>query len=164
MQGRELDKINEKIKARRLALGLTDVSVAEELGVSIAAYIDIEGDESEILTLIPLNKVRKLCDILHLNCLELFGLSCAFCETNQNTYYEKNGRDELIKTKRLEKGLTTEDLADRVGYYGASIEAIEAGDTNHLDSWVFEEVLDLAKNLDLPPQLLLGFKCSRCGR
>jgi DNA-binding XRE family transcriptional regulator len=162
MKEKQYPPINEKIKAHRQELGLKDTDVAQQAGMTIDSYWDIEHHTDEIFTVPSLAEVRMLCTILGLNCLELFALPCAYCEGGRIGANDQLPRNELIRKRREELGLTTDELADQIGYYGMSIEAIESGDLAHLDSWVIDEVLHLATVLNLPPQLLLGFKCPKC--
>jgi transcriptional regulator with XRE-family HTH domain len=149
--------VNQRIKARREQLGLKQSEIAAKLGMSDSSYADIEQHADEIFTVTPVGKVRELCTILGLDPFELFELSNPNAHSPKITSLPQSGRAELIRERREELGLTAEQLADRVGYYAKSIEAIESGDIAHLDSWVIEEISDMASELKLPAAILLGF-------
>ncbi|CAI8791877.1 protein of unknown function [Methylocaldum szegediense] len=60
-----------------------------------------------------------------MNCLELFELPCIYCKEGQIGIDDQLPRNELIRKRREELGFTANELADQVGYYGMSIEAID---------------------------------------
>ena len=59
----------------------------------------------------------------------------------------------LVKTRREQKGLTVEELAERIGYFPVVIEALESG---RADLEVCIDVLrSVGAELDIPFRLLL---------
>src|SRR5882672_7265109 len=112
--------VNERIKARREQLGLAPAEVAARLGTSDGSYADIEQHADEIFTVTPVAKVRELCKILGLHPVELFELSSANADSDKTAPVVPAQRGELVRKRREELGLTAEQLADRVGYYGKS--------------------------------------------
>lgn len=164
MEEKQYPPINEKIKARRLELGLRDLEAARQARQSIYEYGDIESYADEVFVVVPLYHVKKLCSVLKTNFFTLFEIPCAFCEegaTHQDDYWLR--RDFLVHKKREALGLSTEELGDRVGFYGTEIELIETY-TAHLESWVIENILELAAQLQIPSQVLLDVQCPTCGR
>lgn len=63
--------INEKIKLVRNARGLTQEEVAEEIGISLNAYGDIERGDSDP----KLSKLQKIAEVLEINLCELLDLN-----------------------------------------------------------------------------------------
>jgi hypothetical protein len=80
MEENQYPPINEKIKTRRLELGLRDVELAQRTGLSIYQYGDLEDYPDYIFLVAPLYYVKKVCGVLRVNLLSLFGMHCAFCE------------------------------------------------------------------------------------
>lgn len=163
METKRYPAVNEKIRVRRQELRLKDTDIARLSGMTVQSYGDIEAYIDEIYAVPSLAEVRGLCDVLRVNCLDLFELPCVYCEGRQISADDRLPRHELIHKRREALHLTVEELADKIGYYGKSIEVIESGNLAHLDSWVINEVLNLATVLNVPPQLLLDFKCHKCG-
>lgn len=157
-------RVNDKIKNRRLELGLKDLEVAYKSGLSIHQYNDLEDYPDYIFAAAPLYYVKKVCRALDIDLNNVFGISCVFCE-DQQPYLEeyRSWRCTLVKVKREKLGLSTEKLGDEVGFYGSEIELIEKYPA-HLESWVIENILELAKQLEVPPQILLDTQCLKCGR
>lgn len=163
MEEKEYPPINEKIKARRLELGLRDVEVARQTRLSIYEYGDIESHAHEVFLVAPLYHVKKLCTALKMDFFMLFEQSCAFCEggvPHMDDYWMR--RSSLVRKKREALGLSAEELGDSVGFYGTEIELMETY-TAHLESWVIENIFELATQLQIPPQVFLDIQCPKCG-
>ena len=65
--------------------------------------------------------------------------------------------------RRIERGLTTDKLGDEVGFYEIEIKRLE-NEPEHIESWRLEFVQRLSDSLGIPLPILLGVKCSQCGR
>jgi transcriptional regulator with XRE-family HTH domain len=155
--------VNEKIKQRRLELGLKDTEVARLSGLSIHEYFDVELHRNEIFELVDLYNIKKMCAALKLDFLKLFEMPCAFCE---GEVYSKDyllHRNQIIQKKREEVGLTVEKLAELTDCTVEAIRNLEKY-TAHLESWRLEDIFKLSTVLKIPPQILLDVKCSKCGR
>jgi transcriptional regulator with XRE-family HTH domain len=164
MQERQYSPINEKIKARRLELGFSDLEVAHRIHQSIYEYGDIESQAEELFTVVPLYHVKKLCDILRTDYFVFFEKSCAFCKeniTHLDEYWLP--RDLLVRKKRNDLKISPEELGDKVGFYRNEIELIETY-TAHLESWVIDNIIVLASQLSIPLQVLLDIQCPNCYR
>jgi len=156
--------VNEKIKARRQELRLTDVEVAKQVGLSIHEYSDIEMQVKEIYLYPALSKVKKICEVLKVDFLELFDLKCTFCEESNECLADYSlPRNELIRKRRKELGITQEELGDRVGFYEVEVQNLESK-PNHLETWVIENINELATAINVPPQVLMNVKCKKCGK
>jgi transcriptional regulator with XRE-family HTH domain len=153
---------NEQIRKRRLELRLEASALAGLAGISLASYRDIESYPDEIYTLVPLTVIKKLFAALNLDLLGTLGIVCRFCGENL-AHIESSAvpRNELIRRARLRLGLSKADLANRSGLSEFE-EELEA-DPEHLESWRFSMIVELADALQVPVQLLLGVKCSNCG-
>lgn len=71
--------VKEVIKATRERLGLTLDDVAKQSGLSWNEYFDVELHDDEALDVVHLRYLKKLCEVLRLHPLDLFGIECAFC-------------------------------------------------------------------------------------
>lgn len=164
MEEKQYRPINEKIKARRRELGLSDVETAHQARLSIYEYGDIECYADEVFVVVPLYHIKKLCAVLKTDFFTLFEIPCAFCDegaTCLDDYWLR--RSALIRKKREALGLSTEELGDKVGFYGAEIYLMETY-TAHFESWVIRNISDLAEHLQIPFQVLLDVQCPRCAR
>lgn len=155
--------INEKLRQRRLELGLTPEQVAKAAGITLAAYEDIEDYSNEIFELVPLAQIKRILSFLGLDLLEVFEIRCPFCVDNKKFVDEfQRPRNELLKLAREVHGLSRPDLARRTGFTQFEIET--ETDANRLEQWRLEMIEELSKTLDIPIQLLLSVKCKKCGR
>jgi DNA-binding XRE family transcriptional regulator len=156
--------IDEKIKARREELGLSDVEVAKVIGLGIAWYGDIEDDPKEIVTTVELSKIKQLCEILRVHFFDLFDMKCAFCQENQQYLPEFSlSRNELLYRRRTIMGLSEEDLGDQINLYAWAVKKLEA-EPNELETCILETLQDLSRVLDIPLQVVLNVKCGKCNR
>lgn len=156
--------VNQKIKSRRIELGLRDTEVADQAGFSIYQYGGLEDEADYVYSVAPLYYVKKLCKVLDLNLLALFDLECAFCTGRfvyENDY--RCWRSTLVNKRRESAGFSLEQLGDKVGFNATEIELIETY-VAHLESWVIANILQLSGHLYLPPQILLDVQCSACKR
>jgi transcriptional regulator with XRE-family HTH domain len=156
--------VNKKIKVRRQELGLTDVEVAKLAGLSIHEYSDIEMHVDEIMLYPGLNKVKEVLKILKIDFFDLFDMHCVFCEKDKQ--YIKDyllPRNELIHKRRTEMGLSASDLGDRIGFEEVAVNDMEK-DPNYLETWAIDYIKDLSRVIDVPLQILLNIKCTKCGR
>jgi transcriptional regulator with XRE-family HTH domain len=154
---------HQLIKARREALGLSDVQVGERTGLSVYEYGDIEQYADEIFSVTDLRQVRVLCQVLGIDLFELFDLTCEFCGQNQLSTDYLLPRNELVRKQRLALGMSEEQLGDDIGFEARTVQYLEE-DKDHLEGWSYELIEELAKLLKLPVQILLGVKCPICKR
>lgn len=63
--------------------------------------------------------------------------------------------NELIRLRRLEKGMNMKELADRVGVSEATVSRWESGDIKSMKRGNIEK---LARALDIPPTVLLDWE------
>lgn len=156
-------KPNEKIKARRKELGLTDIEVAKLVELSIYEYGDVEQHAHEIFEVVALQEAKKICIALGFVFFELFDMHCAFCvEGKPHTEDLSLLRNELIASRRKKLGLSREELGNRVGFYEVEIENLE-NNPEHIEAWPIDFIKDLAVIIDVPIQILMDVKCNKCG-
>jgi len=156
-------RANERIRDRRIELGLSDVEVARRSGLSIHEYCDAEWHDNELLAVVNLRNLKQLCLVLDLDPFDVLEFKCAFCTGSGYLPEYHLPRNEIVRRQRLVKGWSVKELGDKIGFYEEVIQHIEI-DADYLDSWSANLVKDLAKHLDVPPQVLLGIKCGRCHR
>lgn len=152
---------HQLIKARREALGLSDVQVSERTGLSVYEYGDIEQYADEVYSVTDLRQARVLCQVLGIDLFELFDLKCEFCGQAQLSANYSLPRNEVIRKQRLALGISEEQLGDDIGFEARTVQYLEE-DKDHLEGWSFELIEELAKLLMLPLQVLLGVQCPTC--
>lgn len=152
------------IKARRAALGLSELDVANLCGLSVYEYGDIEQHRDELFEVTHLRQAKYLCDALDLEPFEIFGLVCAFC-TNKAACQDDYSlpRNELVRKQRVALGFSPDDLGDAIGFETVAIENME-DDPDFFEGWSFELISELASVLKVPPQIFLATKCPACSR
>lgn len=151
---------SETIRHRREELGLTDEQVSAQSGLSRDEYFDVELHDNELVQVVQLRHARKLCDVLQLDLLVLAGVVC------RHTGGPASGstpRKELVRTQRVALGLSQAQLGDLIGFETSAITDME-NDSDYLDGWSIELVVELSGHLRVLPQALLGVKCGTCGR
>lgn len=163
MEEKTYPPVNARIAERRLELGLSDTEVAHRSRLTVYEFGDVESHADEAFVVVPLYHMKKICGTLKLDFLSLFEIQCAFCEGAPFLDDYWSGRDLLVRKKREELGLSEEQLGDRLGFHGTEIGLLETY-TAHLESWVVENILGLANQLQIPPQVLLDVECRVCGR
>lgn len=157
-------EINEKIERRRKDLGLSQDYAATKIGVTVMSYFDLEAYSDEIFTVTELSKIKSLLQLLSLDFFELFEIQCAFCDQKKSFLKDYLlPRNELVEKRRIAKRFSKEELGDRLGFYEIAIIEMEK-DSNFLEEWVLENIMNLSNELDIPLQILLGIKCNKCNR
>ncbi len=156
--------VNGRIVARRRELGLGKLETARICQLSIQEYDDIESYDDAVTGVALLAQVKKVCAVLKLDLDELFELRCAFCKEGKSFAHEyRLPRGELIRQRRAVKKWTARQLADRVGFHETEINNLET-DVERIESWVIDDIRQLAVELEVPAQILLGITCRECGR
>ena len=157
-------KANELIKAGRNRLGMSETEAAEKIGLTIYEYGDIEQHEDEIFTVAHLSQVKRLCNILGIGIFELLNMECAFCANDETFTEEYNlSRHDLIQRRRVDLGLTQDDLGNQIGFETVAIKDMETN-PGFLENWSFELVRNLGSILNIPTQILMLERCKKCGR
>jgi transcriptional regulator with XRE-family HTH domain len=119
--------IGQTLRSTREALGLEVDDCADEAGLSVANYRDLEADRSEFFDNISMGTARRICKILRLDFLEVISthLPVQISEralVNPKAFYS---RQDLIYNARRRLGLSEEDLGDLVGFEAVMISQLE---------------------------------------
>jgi transcriptional regulator with XRE-family HTH domain len=154
--------INKIITSRRLELGLSDAEVAERAGILIMEYYDIEHYDDEFATAVEIHNARLLCKVLGLNFCQIAmdiiasdqQATAQIIDDSISSAYIGMTRDKIISSRRHKLSLSEQELADAIGFEVRTICAIE-NDENFLECWSIDLVISLARELKLPPLLLL---------
>lgn len=109
------------IRNRRLELGLSDVDVAEKLGVTVSGLGDIELHDDELETAVSLGTVRRLCSLLGLPLQQVLKMPTG----EPSRVFEEQRPGEVVRQRREQNGYSRLDLAERVGFDEATIESLE---------------------------------------
>ncbi|HZE92913.1 MAG TPA: hypothetical protein VE029_14565, partial [Rhizobacter sp.] len=62
------------LRGKRLEMGLSDVEVAERLGLTVFELGDIEQHDDELETAVSLRTARRLCSLLKLPLEKVLGI------------------------------------------------------------------------------------------
>lgn len=154
-----------RLRAARQALGLSDAEVAGRTGLALADYASLEETAIAIREAVDLRRVKRVADLLGLDLFALLGLACAYCAGQGPPARDepRPTRDARVRARRQALGLSAGALAARLGVRAETVEAI-ARDPNALDTWPAAFVEDLARLLEVPPQVLLDLPCPACWR
>jgi transcriptional regulator with XRE-family HTH domain len=146
-------KDNERIRTRRLKLGLSETSVASSVGMGIHAYCDLEQHADEFRSAVDLRTAREICRVLGLTLEEFLDIPTRL-GVEPKSVCSPLPRGERIARARESVGLTRFDIADRLGFDESAIEVLES-DSCAIDRYPIEFLLDLTKLLGMPPGALL---------
>lgn len=144
--------ISKLIKVRRIELGISEITFAEILGISLDSYLDIERYPEEFFTQISLSNAKTICKYVNLKLLDI--VEVKFPELKEiNSVTESIPIRDLFKQRRSELGLTTETLADMIGYNEVAVLEVES-EENGIDSLAIDDVVGLLTILGIPPSLV----------
>jgi transcriptional regulator with XRE-family HTH domain len=110
-------EIGNRIKLARISLNLSQDSVAEDLGISVSAYSNMERGAVDI-TIVRLIDVAK---ILKTNCLALLGISQNI--NVQNTYPED------FSNKDVSSLISNSELAKEIDFIKQEIKKLKRSKT-----------------------------------
>ena len=152
------------IEVRREEFGLEMVDVANQIGWDVRAYQDLEGNGDDYLICCgSLREAKTVASFLDLDFLTLCGLSRSNHDDDEElARWRSLPRHELVKTRRVELGLSVDDVSKRAGWgdageWGERLLQGAESDPDYLDNEVSTaDVVDLALALEIPPELLLG--------
>lgn len=131
--------IGERIKQRRKELGINAEALGKMLGIDRSTVFRYENGS---IGKIPVDFVKTVANLLHTTPEFLMGL-----EEHSMSIGDR------IKAKRIERGWTQEELADRMGYKSkSSINKIELGSNDIPQS----KVVKFSEALDCSMEYLLG--------
>ena len=150
---------SQKIILARERLGLSQLDVSRETGITISEICDIEDYDNEIYSVSDIEDVKKLLTFLKLNFMDFFNIKCVFCSGKYSVcecFFE-----DLFENKMNENSLTIKKLANSVGFEEIVIKKIKY-DKSYLSKWSLELVKDFSEAIDIPIQILLDLKCPKC--
>ena len=153
--------VTQKIAKRRMELNLKDTQVARQAGLSIDEYCDIEQHADEIYTVTPLGTVKNLVHVLGFDFMSLFEMPCAFCGGEIIADEYSLPRNVLIRKRRENKNLSSDQLGDQIGFNAVAVDNMEF-DPEFLETWPLDCIQILAQAIDVPLQILLAVKCGSC--
>ena len=93
--------------------------------------------------------------------MSLFEMPCPFCCGAIVLDDYSLPRNVLIRKKRENKGLSADQLGDRIGFATVAVNNMEA-DPAFLETWALVYIQELAEAIDVPFQVLLAVKCTTC--
>jgi len=140
-------KLGAHFKRQRMAKGLSEAQVARLIRPDFEASLlwDFESGDDNDIDGWSIAEFKRYCEVLAVDPTDF-----ADIPTSDMT---EASLPNLVKKRREEKAFTVSDLADRIGYDPAVIEAIEG---QREDMVVCLDVLrQVAAELDIPFRLLL---------
>lgn len=142
---------NERVKERRLGLGLTENEIASRLGISVSAYADLEDYEHEIFDQVSVARANQLCAILGLDLCDLLGIRGDGAPSSIND----ENRSTMVRSARDRLKLSTAALAESTGFAASMIESLERDDPSIDEQCPVRFMLDVASALAISPCRLL---------
>ena len=143
-------QVNEMIRERREALGLSEARISESCGLSLVEYHDLEAYPDEAFTVLRLGNLICVCDSLDLEIGELFGWEADVGQSHEVVEYK-----DFISRIRQSRGLSVAELSNAAGVKEQGIVEAEM-DTSALLVWPVEFVKALADALQLSPMDLIA--------
>ena len=139
-------KIGEYFKAVRLKKNMTEEEIARRIGPEFQASLlwDFESGDDNDIDGITIIDFKNYCHIL--------GISPAdYADAPMINKYNLS-IPELVMERRLEKGLTTDDLAEKIGYEPVVVKSLEE---NKLEFVCIDALRQVSTVLDIPFRILL---------
>jgi DNA-binding XRE family transcriptional regulator len=148
---------NKLIQRAREELGLSQPEVARLATLSAAEYRDIEQYAEEILTAVPLSKVKVLCSILHLDVLSLVAAAYPQRPSEADpTQAPSMPRHALVRFYREKCGASESAVADAIGFQPEAVAKGESDDSyleslpvSVLREWALFTNMPLVRMLDV---------------
>ncbi|MBU2714253.1 helix-turn-helix domain-containing protein [Zooshikella harenae] len=144
--------ISEKLKRRRISLGMTDLELSKKSGLTIYEYGDLESFDDELETVLDLKRLKQLLAVLQTNYFDFFEASKS--NLGQFNSLVDMPRNKLIKTRREQLNKSKSELSDDIGFYEYVIDSMES-EEDFLENWCIENIKQLAKALNIPVELLM---------
>lgn len=145
--------IGKLIRRRRTDLNMTQAELAARLGVAAAT---INKYESGIVTNIPRSRLQQLSDALDIPVSDFFYYDTANAQTFDYlapSEGQDNGIGYKIRRMRKLRGLTQEELGDRLGITKAAINKYESG---AIKDYSGDRLKAMANALNVTYEYLLG--------
>lgn len=149
--------LGDNIRYLRLKQGLSQDFLADKLGYK--SYTTIQKWESGVSEP-PVKKLKELASIFNIDMDDLASKNLQD-ENNNNLISQKPYIDlsmntyKIIKNRRLELGLTLEDVANALGVSEATVQRYESGDIKNIKH---DTIAHLAEILKCSPSYLMGWE------
>jgi hypothetical protein len=162
-----------------LGLDVEEVDARAQVGIATDDLVE-SADDAEFYGVWGLWMVKRVVGALELNLLDVLELKCIFCEKDQQRWGDLAGlpRNEIIRRRRQELGLSKEDLLTKLGWTQWYAETVRPErpwvesimreyrameDTpDSIEELNLDDVMHVAQGIEVPAQLLLGVRCLRC--
>jgi hypothetical protein len=177
-------QIARRFRQRMVELGLNveDVDARAQVGTDTDHLVE-SADDFEFYRSRPLWVIKRVVEALELNLLEVLGLKCVFCVEDLEPWRASASlpRNEIIRRRREELGLSKEELLAKLGWMQWYVEHSHADfrdpdwaekvmaeymaiedDPDSVEQFSLTGVMHMAEVIEVPPQLLLGVRCDRC--
>ncbi|HEX5243745.1 MAG TPA: helix-turn-helix transcriptional regulator [Tepidisphaeraceae bacterium] len=136
-------KPHERLEQIRCSLNKPPGEVAEQAGVSRAAYYDLESDPTEIFMSISLRDLQRICDCLGVDAFYLF---TGANRSESDACYDFEPIAGLIREHLKRSGQSAVEFSDRVGW---ELEPFLA-DLSSGWCWNLDCLLDMCVALGIP--------------
>jgi DNA-binding XRE family transcriptional regulator len=122
----------------------------------LSSYRDVEAYEDEFFWNISLGTARRICNFLGLDLLDLTARFLGVEISHRTPVDDEShcSRNELIAYRRLNTGMTQENLGQSIGFETVTVEFLEET-PDFIESLPIKVVVDVARSLELDPGLLL---------
>ncbi len=114
LTAKKMEGIANRIEKLRVESGISDVNVAEQLGLSINEYGDLEAYDNEITDTVSLKTANNLASLFHISLLQLLA-------PEKGHWPEEQYSAQMMAKKALEvikkEGISIEEAEEQVGWY-----------------------------------------------
>jgi DNA-binding Xre family transcriptional regulator len=100
------------LKKHRIRSGMEPHALAKEAGMSDASYFDMEEHEDEIMHVVSVETIRKICHALEIQCGDLF----RHISSNGRRMYKGESLAQLIVSFLTNAGMKIDEFESDVGY------------------------------------------------
>jgi len=125
---------------------MSEVDVASLASLSVNEYYDLEQHSNEWRMVVPFFKLKFLLKLFDFDISETFG-----SKPIQNTLSKYHRIPDIIKDKRLALGLSTEEFADKVGFFPVFTTIVEEHPLG-LELYPLEVAMLVAEALQISPE------------
>lgn len=162
-----------------LGLGMEEVDARAQVGIAVDDLVE-SADDAEFYGVWGLWMVKRVVDALELSLLDVLELKCILCEKDQQRWHQLAGlpRNEIIRRRREELGLSKEDLLTKLGWTQWYAETVRPerpwvedvmrdyrameDSPDSIEELNLDDVMHVAQGIEVPARLLLGVRCPRC--
>lgn len=139
---------HERLQQIRCSLNKAPGELAEQAGVSRAAYYDLESDPSEIFMCVSLRDLQRICGCLGVDAFYIF---TGANRSESDVCYDFESIAALVREHVKRSGQTAAEFSDHVGW---EIEPF-LRDAGAGWEWNVDCLRDVCKELGIPCELAL---------